>query len=177
MAKQRGNKDNEKVEGGIQREAFSIKREGVKISRNIGTISRNAPDFESLFAEDDNPLDGLPDTGDVQKNADQEMSAVEQEIERNRAASEERFRVAADPEFFFCVCFQSRDQKEEFLKNIGWLDELGDKYLNGLEVARRLEIPVTIIPLAPRKIRGGPQRFQKERVIGEGKSVKGGDFA
>ena len=160
------------MRGGIVREKPTLTREKGGITREIARIDRNAPDFESLFAEDDNPLAGLPDAGGVQENADQEMSAVALEIERNRAAYGERFRIAADPEFFFSVCFQSREQKDEFLKNIGWFDELGDKYINGLEVARRLKIPVTIIQLAPRKIRGGADRFKSEKVIGEKKGKK-----
>lgn len=151
----------------IQREKPTIQRDKTGIKRERRVIDRTAPDFESIFAEDGNPLAGLADLGGVQENADQEMSAVEAEIERNRARFEEHFRVAADPEFFFCVCFQSRDQKEEFLKAIGWFDDLGDKYINGLEVARRLGVPVTVIPLEPRKIRGGPEKYRKEKVIGE----------
>ena len=155
----------------IEREKVSISRTSGGIKRDVRRIDRSAPDFESIFSDDGNPLLDLPDLGDIQSNSDQEISAVQLEIERNRAAFEERFRITADPEFFFCVCFQSRDQKEEFLKNIGWFDDLGDKYLNGLDVARRLDIPVTIVPLEPRKLRGGVEKFRKDFVIGDKKEV------
>jgi hypothetical protein len=152
----------------ITREKVSIAREGGGITRTIARIDRNAPDLDSLFAEDDNPLDQLTDAGGVQENADQEMSAVEREIEENRAAYAEHFRVAADPEFFLCLCFQSHDQKDEFLNAIKWpVDEQGDKYLNGLEFARLFNIPVKVIQLEPRKVRTGAEKYRKTPVIGE----------
>jgi hypothetical protein len=159
----------ERSGSGIERQRETITpRTSSGITRTIARIDRDAPDFETLFSEDANPILDLPDAGGVQENSDQEMSAIEQEIERNRAAYAEHFRVAADPEFFCVMCFQSHDQKDEFLKAIGWpVDEQGDKYLNGLEFARRFNIPVTVIPLEPRKIRGGAEKYKSEKVIGE----------
>ncbi len=59
---------------------------------------------------------------------------------KERAQDENaRLLDATDSEFWFAVCFQTREQKEEFLKKMGLLD-IGDKYLDGLKVAAKLGI-------------------------------------
>lgn len=128
---------------------------------------RDAPNFDSMFEADENPLDGLGfdgEVGDIQASADREMSAVEQEIERNRAASAERFRIGSDEGYYCVLCFQTTEQKEEFLTKAGWMD-IGDKYLNGLEVAEKLGIELAIISIEPRRLRANPKKFTREEVI------------
>ena len=69
--------------------------------------------------------------------------------------------MTVDPEYWVCVCFQSREQKEEFLAKAGWLD-LGEKYLDGLEVARRLGVAVLPIPLDTKTPPLAPKSLRKE---------------
>ena len=52
---------------------------------------------------------------------------------KNHAESK-RFRDMCDTEYWFCVCFTSREQKEEFLKKIGM--ETDVKYIDGKDMAR-----------------------------------------
>lgn len=51
-----------------------------------------------------------------------------------------------DTDFFFSVVFQSADQKDEFLKRIGWaLDNLPGsqvQIVNGLKLAEQMKIPL-----------------------------------
>ena len=62
---------------------------------------------------------------------------------RDRARQEsKRFQDATDSEYWFCVCFLTRADKEAFLKALS-LDDIGDKYLNGHEVAKRLSIQLS----------------------------------
>jgi hypothetical protein len=59
---------------------------------------------------------------------------------RERAEKErERFIDSTDSEYWVCVCFETREKKEQFLKNLG-LFEHGDKYLDGDFVAEKLGI-------------------------------------
>lgn len=59
---------------------------------------------------------------------------------KERAQNENaRLLDATDSEFWFAVCFQTREQKEEFLKKMALID-IGDKYLDGLKVAQRLGV-------------------------------------
>lgn len=58
---------------------------------------------------------------------------------RNRLAKEDKRKVAAtDSEFWFAVYFQTREEKERFLRDFG-LGKLGDKYLSGSRVSRVLK--------------------------------------
>lgn len=156
----------------LKREKTTLARAGSKLTRGGSSLSgRNAPDFDSMFDDgDDNPLADIEMTGDTQEDADAGMSEALRQIIERKKATQEKFRTATDPEFFFCVCFQSREQKEEFLKAAGW-EDLGDKYLNGLEVARRLAVPVTVIPIEPLKIRGKVNKFTPDDIL----KRKGGD--
>ncbi len=52
---------------------------------------------------------------------------------------DQRFWDAVDSEYWFAICFQTREQKEEFLKKLG-LFEIGDKYLDGMKVAKKLGV-------------------------------------
>lgn len=130
---------------------------------------RSDPDFESMFdTSDGSPLEDLPDyeVGNLQEACDREMSVVEQEIEKNRAASEERFRVGRDPYYFCVLCFQTEEQKRDFLSKVKW-DDLGDIYLSGLEIANRLGVSLEVIPIEPRKLRVNPKKFAREEVMNE----------
>ena len=101
-----------------------------------------APDFDTLFEPDDaDPLGGLADTGDIEENADREVGIVLDELLAERRRQKERWRITNDDEFWVAVCFQSRTQKEEFLRLAGW-DSLGDKYLDGLRLAAHLGVSI-----------------------------------
>ena len=69
---------------------------------------------------------------------------------RKRAKDEEkRFREATDSEYWFAVCFRNREQKEAFLKALEW-SKYGDKYLDGLRLARDRHIELPPDELRPR---------------------------
>ena len=51
----------------------------------------------------------------------------------------DRFIQAYDSEFWFCICFYNRKQKELFLEKTKAI-ALGDKYINGVEFARAIGI-------------------------------------
>jgi len=59
---------------------------------------------------------------------------------RERAKSEaDRFKLATDSEYWFAVCFRTREEKDAFLAASG-LDRLGDKYLDGQAAATILGV-------------------------------------
>lgn len=150
--------------GRIVRETVTLAREKAGITREIARIDRNAPDFDSVFDDgDDNPFAGI-DQDDLQDAADETMSEALRLIIEQKKASQERFRIVADPEFFLVVCFQSRDQKEDFLKKANW-DDLGDKYINGLEVARRMGVDTPAISIEPLKVRGKLKLFKASEIL------------
>lgn len=76
------------------------------------------------------PLADVEYTDDLEANAAEELTEM-QRAYRERAAQEgDRFKLATDSEFWFAVCFRTREEKESFLERHG-LSHLGDKYIDG----------------------------------------------
>ena len=153
----------------IERAKAVIADGGLKIRRKKLTD----PDIDSVFEDDDDPLANIElETGELgidgviknNTNMAEGMSQALIDSIARRKSIEDRFRVSGDPEYFFCVIFQSREQKDEFLKGVGW-EDLGDKYMDGLDVAHRLNVPVKVIEMPKPSLRGKMNRFKREDII------------
>jgi hypothetical protein len=86
----------------------------------------------------DEPEEKLEDV-DIEEVAAEEVSEILSGFKARANREEDRFQDATDSEHWVALCFQTRAQKEEFLRKVNLLD-LGDKYLNGMAVADRLGI-------------------------------------
>ncbi|MFT3791522.1 MAG: hypothetical protein QM741_10665 [Rudaea sp.] len=84
------------------------------------------------------------------KTAQRSENSKSNEQELDFRLRQERFVAATDSEYWACLCFQNREQKEAFLSALGILD-IGDKYLDGPLVAKRLgiELPSAEVPYNP----------------------------
>lgn len=108
--------------------------------------SFDAPEFNAaafyapeLEPADDSPLKDVAITGNFSKDAKAELSAMAQAF-RDRAKAEQLRRdIATDSEYWVCLCFTTREQKEEFLRKAGIAD---DKYIVGREAAEKLGIKI-----------------------------------
>jgi hypothetical protein len=113
-----------------------------------------------LLLDDDTPLlendataldqdENAPYPGDVEAEAVAEMSDLLAGFKGRARQEDQRVERAVDSEYWFCLCFQTRQMKEEFLDKLH-LKSLGDKYLDGMEVAKvlgiKLESPVPPMP-------------------------------
>lgn len=78
----------------------------------------------------------------AEETAKRELSELEEAFKRRAEAEQERFMLATDPEYWVALCFQSRDQKEEFLRALDLMKH-GDKYLDGWTVAKQLGVKLT----------------------------------
>ena len=74
-------------------------------------------------------------------------------------AEAKRVELVTDTEFWCCLCFETRDQKDAFLKAANLFD-IGDKYLDGRQVAKRLGIDPGAKVQWP-KTRAHSQRLEK----------------
>lgn len=83
------------------------------------------------------PLADVPVTDSLEVDAAAELSALEQGYRARARAEADRFRDATDSEYWVAIVFKNRAEKESFLDELGLL-ELGDKYLIGRDVARRV---------------------------------------
>lgn len=77
---------------------------------------------------------------ELEESCREELGEVEKSFRARMDAENKRFRDMCDTEYWCCVCFTSRAQKEEFLKSLG-LDPL-DKYIDGKEMARAMKRPI-----------------------------------
>jgi hypothetical protein len=71
-----------------------------------------------------------------------EIGAVLQGFRDRAKAEAARVKKATESEYWFCVCFQSQEQAEEFLTKSGWASP-SQKYLDGQKVARKVGIELT----------------------------------
>lgn len=75
---------------------------------------------------------------DLSEDSKRELDAYQKAYRGRAAREDDRFRDATDTEHWFAVCFTSRADKEEFLERFRLID-LGDKYLDGSLVSKRLD--------------------------------------
>jgi hypothetical protein len=95
-------------------------------------ISLAADDIQ--LQADDPEAEGAVTPEEAEAMAAAEVNEVLSGFKARARQEDQRFEDATDSEYWVCLCFQTRDQKEEFLRKKGWLD-LGDKYLDGMMVA------------------------------------------
>lgn len=85
----------------------------------------------------------------LEKSVDEELSEVKQRFADDAKIEKLRFKQNTDSEYWVAICFQSREHKEDFLKQAD-LMEIGDKYLDGILVAEKLGLkldPQNIPPM------------------------------
>jgi hypothetical protein len=127
------------------------------------------PDNELKIPRVKDPLAGLPVSMDVEKDAATELGALAGSFKRKEAAENDRRRLATDSEFWFCVVFKSREQKNAFLAGAG-LESYGDKYLDGEKVAVKMGIEIPKVSLqvqGEREDTGMTRNFKPIREGGE----------
>ena len=85
------------------------------------------------------PLSKVEFKGNIEEDSKIELNALQQGFKDRSDEEQKRFTLATDSEYWFCVCFSSREQKETFLKAMDLIAH-GDKYLDGYEVAKKFNI-------------------------------------
>lgn len=111
----------------------------IKIIKPKAPGKRPVPDAPPIY--DTEPADGESMTVPELK-ATEEISELLQGFRDRAGREQQRYEDATDSEYWFAVCFQTRAQKDEFLQKMGWV-AIGDKYLDGLKVARKLGVTIT----------------------------------
>ena len=115
---------------------------------DLSDILDRIPDIDaSLSAPPKNPLDAVDSQENIEADSLAEMEIIrseKQEADKPRtefqiadARVEAHRQMIFDYEFWVAVCFQSREQKEAFLKAI---KEPRDKYIDGRKLAKRMGI-------------------------------------
>jgi len=78
-------------------------------------------------------------TGDAEADSLADLDAVQKGFRDRMKEENDRFQLATDSEYWACICFQTREQKEAFLTALDII-KFGDKYLDGQKVAEALKI-------------------------------------
>lgn len=110
-------------------------RKGKSTTRQSGNLSGRRP----KYTPEPDPLADVEYTGNLATDAASEFTALEQGYRDRAKAETARFKRATDSEYWVAVCFTTREEKEAFLTAAG-LAHLGDKYLDGHQVAHQLGI-------------------------------------
>lgn len=104
----------------------------------------------SLADDEAIPADaGGFDGVNVEEEAQAEISEALRAFRKDAERASERMLDNTDSGFYICMGFPTRAHKDEFLRKSG-IDQAGDRYLDGMEVARilgiRMETPVPAMP-------------------------------
>lgn len=96
------------------------------------------------------------DPDSIEKNTAMDDEVIVDEfkaIREGRAKQSQAIELANDTEYWFAVYFQSREQKEAFLKAMAWFEH-GDKYIDGRHAAKLqgIELPPRPAPYKVGKI-------------------------
>lgn len=94
---------------------------------------------------------------ELEQTSLKEIQEVESGFRERMKQENDRFRDMCDTEYWFCVCFTSRKQKEEFLEKIGIETDL--KYIEGKEMARAYKRAMQTPDLEFAKIRPLDREF------------------
>lgn len=121
--------------------------------RRLGRTRPSRVSREDLKAVEQG-IASLPinDAGDGRQHAPGQRSSFQQRSDREK----QRYQDVTDSEYWVAVCFESRDQKEEFLKATGLLQD-GDKYISGPDLAAHFGVPLTRDAGAHRKVSINPR--------------------
>lgn len=142
---------------------------GKKPKLNSVSMGEQRPVFDSLFGafpaeKIENPLDKIDLDGTPEERADAEVSAALQHILDEKQKRRDQYRTMVDHEFWVAICFQNRDQKERFIELMGWTD-LGNKYIDGLKVAERLNVAIEPENLPIKDVRPAPKLLRRDDLI------------
>lgn len=80
-------------------------------------------------------------TGNPEIDSKADLDEVQASFRERIKTENSRFQNTTDSEYWFAMCFQSREQKDAFLRAMD-LFLIGDKYLDGVEVAKQLGIDI-----------------------------------
>jgi hypothetical protein len=127
---------------------------------------KKAPKLHTMF--DPRGLPPPPDidaSQELQAVADQEGEAVEDRLRSEYQNAFEQYRAEASPFFYFCVCFQTQAQKDEFLKATGWGERDGDLFVDGLMVAEAMGVHIEPIDVSLKPLPKTSGVFLRKEVI------------
>lgn len=126
--------------------ASKIVKHALQTSNTVASVLRKsralAKPSETGYAtpaDVENPLASVEYTGNPETDTVAEASAILTSFRQRGKDEKATYRAATDSEFWFAICFRTREQKDAFLAATGW-NLFGDKYLDGHDLALMMDI-------------------------------------
>lgn len=97
-------------------------------------------------------IDKPVSTGNAEIDSDADLTELQSGFRKRAADESKRFGLATDSEYWACICFQTRDQKEAFLTKLDIMkfssDKIEGRYFDGISVAQQLgiDLPKADVP-------------------------------
>jgi hypothetical protein len=114
----------------------------------------NENDSTENAASVKSPVEYPSDTPDMIPDTNAEIKALRKSMAEGMDKEKLDKSKAVNPNFWFAVYFQDEEQKNEFLKNTGLQDKTKGQFVNGLDLAKAVNIPLTKKSFEiPKKIR------------------------
>lgn len=89
----------------------------------------------SLFGEPDE----VAELADPVDKANAILDDYKSTFQQRAKTEQDRYTLATDSAYWVCLCFETREQKEEFLRKTE-LDQLGDKHIDGIVASELLGV-------------------------------------
>lgn len=101
--------------------------------------------------------EALPGLEELEDQTLDDLGEVEKSFRERMKTENKRFLDMCDTEYWFCVCFTSRAQKEELLKLLKM--DVDEKYIDGRELAKAIKKELKTPDLTFAKIKGADKEF------------------
>lgn len=117
-------------------------KKGGGFGKNAGGFGKQGGGFSTGGMADD-PLAETQYTGYLDEDLNSQLSELQKGFKKRAKKEKDRFERATDPEFWFAVYFQSREEKEAFLAAMKLhANVYGDRYIDGKKWARALGLDI-----------------------------------
>lgn len=110
-------------------------------------------EIETFLSEDDSREEEIIETA-VQES-ERELTEFQKALKAENAS----YALRNDSNYWACLWFDTREQKEAFLNAMGWM-QFGNKYLDGQEIAKEMGIRLPPGFIQPKD--RGPQKSMAE---------------
>lgn len=112
-----------------------MSKDEIKAAAKLKAQQAKATAAAKKAAKKNPNLVSMPEgTGNAEVDALADLDEIKRGFRERAKAENSRFENVTDSEFWFAMCFQTREQKDRFLAAMNWIQH-GDKYLSGNDIA------------------------------------------
>lgn len=123
----------EEIRANAEAKKSEAKQKIIAVKRDVAERKKLKENPASKYVE-------LPESvGNAEIDSAADLDAVQAGFRKRAKDEGKRFALATDTEYWSCICFQTREQKEAFLGALNLL-QFGDKYIDGQLAAKQLGI-------------------------------------